>query len=85
MTCYDAAMLWAQAVNKAGDEKNYRKVSDVIRSNPYKGLAGERSFSKENWGTATNSYMQIQDGKFTLLSLGSKKIENFKTPPWVQK
>jgi len=82
MTGYDAAMLWAAAVTRAGDVKNYEAVCEAIREYPYDGLAGTRSFTDENWGTAVNSYLQIQNGEFTLVYLGAEKMSDFKIPPW---
>lgn len=83
-TCFDATMLWVQAVQKVGDEKKYREISNAIQKYPYEGLAGKREFTEENWGTAVNSYLQIQDGQFKLLYLGPKRIGEFKVPPWIK-
>jgi ABC-type branched-subunit amino acid transport system substrate-binding protein len=91
---YDAVKIWANAVNKVGDEKNYKAINHYIAQNPNKALAvttadGMARFDSDNTITIDQTrhpLMQMWDGICYSLYYadGEKYKYDFKQPPWIK-
>ena len=90
-TCYDEVMLWAEAVKRVGDVKDYQAVCKAIEDYPYEGLSGVYDFDEEHkipaGGTAYPQLtFQIQNGKLVPIYVHLTPISGttFELPPWLQ-
>jgi len=87
---YDAVQIWASAVKRVGNEKDYRAIAKAIKDYSYKGIQGLYKFDpKDNHAMFGDEYLpsnlfQIQDGKYETLFVGKKKMKDFRTPPWIK-
>ena len=87
---YTSAMIWAQAVERAGDEKNYKEVCRVIREFPYNITGVTHVFDPHTQssilgeGLSPFLVFQVQDQKHQLVSPISLATEKIMVPGWVK-
>jgi branched-chain amino acid transport system substrate-binding protein len=93
--CYDEVMVWAAAVAKAGDPKNYKAVAKATESVIWRGTTGSISFVDHTGlqfpaGTADASLgqphiiVQIQDGVQKVVSPTPFTSGTFVLPSWMR-
>jgi len=87
---YTNTMIWANSVMEAGDEKNYKEVSRIIRENPHRYTGMLHVFNPETQtaicgeGLAAFLAFQVRNQKHELVSplkFGTSKV---KVPYWVK-
>ncbi|NIS70502.1 MAG: ABC transporter substrate-binding protein [Proteobacteria bacterium] len=89
---YVGVKMWAAAVEKVGDVKDYREINQHIATSPYKSIAGITIRFDEDHkipiSTWPLTHLQVQGGK--LVTIYTRPGENyldykFQTPPWIRK
>jgi len=86
---YDAVNIWADAVENVGDSAKYKEITDHVKNNTYQGICGnyvwdhDGKYCKAGDDFIPMHFFQIQEGEQVLLFLGSEKLNDFKTPFWV--
>lgn len=86
---FDEVNLWAAAVKKVGDPKNYSAIAAAIKSLKFQGLAGTYAFNDDNYisnadDTQPALLYQIQNKKRVLLMVGDQKQGDLIPPSWVK-
>ena len=85
---YDQVNIWAQAVEKAGDARDFQAVQEAMRTSIYDGLVGAMQFNGEQYITAGEDIpvqlLQIQDAKLVRIVMGTRSIADFQLPVWAQ-
>jgi len=93
--CYDEVMVWAEAVARAGNPKDYRAVAKATESVIWRGTTGSISFENHAGrqfpaGTADASIgqphiiVQIQDGQQKVVSPTPFTSGTFVLPSWMR-
>jgi len=89
---YVGVKWWAEAVEKVGDVKAYKKICDYIASNPYMDIAGRKLWFDEDHKSPIQSWpmahLQIQNGEMITIYTGPGKgylDYKYKLPPWIKK
>lgn len=91
--CYDEVMVWAEAVKKAGDPRNYAKVAEETEKLTWRGVTGAISFvnhAGQQYPEQTSDVnkgqphliVQIQDRQHKVVSPAPFTDGEFKLPPW---
>jgi len=91
---YDELMLWAAAVEKAGDPSDYRAVAKALEDYSYKGISGTYKFDEDHTVPISDDmpmfFYQYQGGTKVLLGLMSPQgialndEAKFQVPPWIE-
>jgi len=85
---YDEVFIWAEAVRKAGKEKDYGAVCRFIREGTYEGVCGRYVFDPEDQHALTGNdhipvhLYQVRENQHQLLVLGDTIKSPYMTPPW---
>lgn len=85
---YDTIYLWADAVERVGDPKDYRAVVQTMIDHPYTGIAGEYKINADSLMVKPGPNFpgaypaQIQDGKVILWEELDDK--DFILPEWIK-
>lgn len=84
---YDHVMIWANAVRKVGDVRDFDAINDAIASSNYEGLTGTFNFNDERYvhaGEALPPYLlQIQDSELRLLMRADERLADPIGPSWI--
>ncbi len=88
---YVGVKMWAAAVEKVGDVKNYQAINQHIAKTPYQTITGRKiSFDKDHkipisiWPL---THLQVQDGRLVTIYTrpGEKYLDyTFQKPPWIK-
>jgi len=91
---YDELMLWAAAVEKAGDPSDYRAVAKALEDYSYNGISGTYKFDEDHTVPISEDmpmfYYQFQGGTKVLLGLISPQgialndEAKFQVPSWIE-
>lgn len=86
---FDEVMLWAGAVNKAGDVKDFAAITKALANANYKGITGTFKFNKQQFidagdDTLPAHLLQVQGGKVRQLMIGSQTVSAFTAPAWAK-
>ena len=81
---YDSIMLWAAAVEKVGDARDYKAICDVMRTEPYKGLLGTYNLDNAQQTVEVGDDFPIAYGQY----IGNGELafygtDDFIFPPWI--
>lgn len=90
---YDGVMIWANAVEKVGDERNYKAINDYIAQKSHKMLTAETGMGRFDldqkipFDVTAHNLSQIWEGQVHALYLrgGAKYKYDFKMPPWIKR
>lgn len=88
---YDATMIWATAVKAVGDAKDYSKINEFIKSNPYQGLLGTYDFKNPGQGVSPGddfpiAYAQYHgSGKLVFFGVDDFQLPKYIQPAWPKK
>lgn len=86
---YDEVNLWAAAVKKVGNAKDYPAIAEAIKSMKFKGLTGTFTFNGDNYINTANDTQptllyQVQNKKRVLLMVGDQKQNDLVPPSWIK-
>ena len=87
--CYDMVYMWAKAVEKVGDEKDYPAVCKTIENSNYEGVCGKYVFDpKTHWAVCSEDAVpphmyQIQNEESVLIWPDRYATGNWKMPEWL--
>ncbi|MBW2056154.1 MAG: ABC transporter substrate-binding protein [Deltaproteobacteria bacterium] len=85
---YDEVYIWAQAVQKVGNEKDYRAVCKAVLDAPYEGICGKYVFDpKDQHAMIADDKIpvhlyQVRNRHHVLTVLGDRVMSPYVTPPW---
>ena len=82
---YDSIMIWADAVEKVGDARNYKAIANTIKTEPYTGLLGVYKFNNPQQTVEVGPDFPIAYGQY----LGNGELafygsDDFIFPPWIK-
>ncbi len=87
---YTSSLIWAEAVKKAGSEKNYKEVCRMLRENPYSFTGMLHVFHPETQtalsgeGLAPFAVYQIQNLTHQLISPARYSSAKMQIPAWMK-
>jgi branched-chain amino acid transport system substrate-binding protein len=88
---YVGVKIWAEAVEKVGDVKNYRAINQKIATTSFKTITGRMiSFDQDHKipiSTWPLTHLQVQDGRLVTIYTrpGEKYLDyEFQIPPWIK-
>jgi hypothetical protein len=83
-------MIWANSVEEAGDEKNYKEVCRIIRENPHQYTGMLHVFNPETQtalvgeGLVAFLVFQVQNQKHEIVSPLKFGTSKLKVPHWIK-
>ena len=90
LICYDGVQLWAQAVKRVGDVKNYQEVCRLMRESVYDGLWGTYVFEPKDQTALYGEYLlavdwvQIRNGVYLEVYPDRYKNAEYVKQPWMK-
>ena len=88
--CRDGFEIWAQAVKRAGDAKDYTNVCRLMRESVYEGMFGTYAFSPRNQQALYGEYLlplewiQFRDGAPVVVYPDRSANADYEMPPWIK-
>ena len=86
---YDEVMVWADAVNRAGSASDFDAVKRELQNASYSGVTGTLKFNDRRYINSSDEtqpaqLLQAQGGKVVPLKIGTRQINQFVAPAWLQ-
>jgi branched-chain amino acid transport system substrate-binding protein len=92
---YDQMMIWSQAVERAGDVRDFDGILEAMLAYPVTGAAGRFVIDPETHASSYGAdkipliYNQMQNGEVVLLAIGEspnlEHLAGFQVPWWIEK